>query len=71
LCLGDAPGTGCAIGDSAKGVVPNAGKPGLNEPGDSPGLFPSKTGKYAPMSIKVTAAPGTTLYFMCAVHPWV
>ena len=22
------------------------------------------------ISIKVTAKPGTTLYFLCAVHPW-
>lgn len=66
-CLGDAPGTGCAIGDSAK--TDGAGIP-LNKPGDTYALFPSKMGTYTPLTIKVTAPAGTTLNFMCAVHPW-
>ena len=27
-------------------------------------------GTYTPLTIKVTAPAGTTLNFMCAVHPW-
>ena len=69
-CLGGTPGTGCAIGQSAKGPVLDVGTPGLSQPGDSFALFPSKTGKYTPMTIKVTALPGTKLDFMCALHPW-
>jgi hypothetical protein len=70
LCLGGAPGTGCAIGDAARMPVVEPGKPGLNRPGDTYGLFPSKQGKYAPLTIKVTAPAGTTLHFICSVHPW-
>jgi hypothetical protein len=70
LCLGDVPGTGCSIGDHAKGPVLNAGAPGLNEPGDSYQLFPNRAGKYSPMTIKVSAPAGTTLNLMCSVHPW-
>lgn len=69
-CLGDVPGTGCAIGDSAKGPVLNAGKPGLNQPGDSYQLFPNKQGKFAPLTFTVSAPAGTTLNFICSVHPW-
>jgi hypothetical protein len=72
LCLGGVPGTGCAIGDHAKGPVltPKGTGPGLKEPGDSYQLFPNHAGKYTPLTIKVTAPAGTTLNFMCSVHPW-
>jgi plastocyanin len=45
----------------------NKGKPGLDTVGDSIAIQP---GAHKRISIKVTAAPGTTLYFLCAVHPW-
>ncbi len=41
--------------------------PSIDRPGDS-AFIPPKMG--ARVTLKVTAKPGTTLYFMCAVHPW-
>lgn len=38
---------------------------GFNEPGDSQFIGPHQTVK-----VTITAAPGTKLSFMCAVHPW-
>jgi hypothetical protein len=71
-CLSGLPGTGCAIGDHARGPVltPKGTGPGLKEPGDSYQLFPNSEGKYGPLTIKVTAPAGTTLDFICSVHPW-
>jgi len=46
----------------------NKGKAGLDAVGDSIAILPQ--GKHRSISIKVTAAPGTTLNFLCAVHPW-
>jgi plastocyanin len=43
------------------------GQPGLDEPGDSIAI---EGMKHRSVSIKVTAPAGTTLYFICAVHPW-
>jgi plastocyanin len=43
------------------------GLPGLDSVGDSLAIEP---GKHRHISIKVSAPSGTTLYFMCAVHPW-
>ena len=43
------------------------GKPGLDEAGDSIAI---EGAKHKSISIKVTAAPGTVLHFICAVHPW-
>jgi hypothetical protein len=40
------------------------GGDGFNKPGDST-FFDGKAQK-----LKVTAKKGTTLYFMCAIHPW-
>jgi hypothetical protein len=40
-------------------------KDGFNEPGDSQVIGPHQT-----LSVTITAKPGTKLYFMCAVHPW-
>ena len=48
------------------GVGQNA-PPKLDRPGDS-GFVPPKKG--ATISFKVTAKKGTTLTFMCLVHPW-
>jgi plastocyanin len=45
----------------------NAGNPGLDTVGDSIAI---EGAKHKSISIKVTAPPGTTLYFLCAVHPW-
>jgi len=49
--------------DGHKRVLGSDG--GLNQFGDSILLLPGQT-----TSVKVTAPPGTTLYFMCAIHPW-
>ena len=52
----------------------NVGKPGLDAPGDSLGIFESAK-KGAPpghqkVTVRVSAPAGTTLYFMCGMHPW-
>jgi hypothetical protein len=39
----------------------------IDRPGDSAYIPPVQNAK---VTLKVTAHPGTTLYFMCAVHPW-
>jgi plastocyanin len=52
--------------DIAHWVV-NKGIAGLDEPGDSIAI---EGAKHKSISIKVTAPAGTTLYFFCAVHPW-
>jgi hypothetical protein len=63
LYLAHAPG---ASGAPQNPVV-NKGKPGIDVPGDSVFIPP----KGAPQpSIKVTAKPGTVLYFVCLIHPW-
>jgi hypothetical protein len=43
----------------------NAGKPGLSRRGDSLYLEPKAT-----ISAKVTAPAGRSLYYLCAIHPW-
>jgi plastocyanin len=43
------------------------GQPGLDGPGDSVAI---EGLKHKSISIKATAPAGTTLYFFCAVHPW-
>lgn len=45
----------------------NKGNPGLDTVGDSVAIQP---GAHKSISVKVTAPAGTTLYFVCAVHPW-
>ena len=42
--------------------------PAVNEPGDSGVTGPGKKGES--IDLKVTAPKGTTLYFMCLIHPW-
>jgi plastocyanin len=42
--------------------------PNLDRPGDSGVTGPGKKGEH--ISFKVTAKKGTTLYFMCLIHPW-
>jgi hypothetical protein len=41
--------------------------PNVDRPGDSAFIAPQQKAK---VTLKVTAKPGTTLYFICAVHPW-
>ena len=43
------------------------GQPGLDTVGDSVAIQP---GAHKRISAIVSAPSGTTLYFMCAVHPW-
>jgi plastocyanin len=47
--------------------VLNKGRPGLDAVGDSIAI---EGAKHRSISIKVTAPAGTTLDFLCAVHPW-
>jgi plastocyanin len=46
----------------------NKGKPGLDAVGDSVAI--QQPGAHKSVTIQVTAPAGTTLYFLCAVHPW-
>ena len=47
------------------GPVVNAGEPGLDAPGDSLFFFDDTS-----ISAPVTAPSGTTLKYLCAIHPW-
>jgi plastocyanin len=51
----------------ASGLNPivNVGGTGLDQPGDSLLLFPGES-----ISAEVSAAAGTTLSYVCAIHPW-
>jgi hypothetical protein len=42
--------------------------PNVDRPGDTGVTGPGKRGES--INLKVTAKKGTTLYFMCAIHPW-
>jgi plastocyanin len=42
--------------------------PDVDRPGDTGVTGPGKKGEK--ITLKVTAKKGTTLYFMCAIHPW-
>jgi len=44
------------------------GQRGLDTPGDSVAI--QQPGAHRSITVKVSAPPGTTLYFLCAVHPW-
>lgn len=46
----------------------NVGAAGFDQPGDSIVIGPKGHGSQ--VTFKVTASPGTTLSFMCAIHPW-
>ncbi len=53
----------------------NVGKAGFNQPGDSVILAPAGGGAAAKAhasktNVKITAPAGKTLYFICAIHPW-
>ena len=66
-----APGGVCAAALDAHfagGVfhpVVEAGSPGLDAPGDSLMFFDDGS-----ISAEVTAPPGATLKYLCAIHPW-
>lgn len=47
-------------------LVVDVGATGIDQPGDSVFLGPG----FPPQTLKITAKPGTTLYYMCVVHPW-
>ena len=49
----------------ALGPVVDVGDPGLDQPGDSLLFFPGQS-----VSAAVTAPPGATLQYLCAIHPW-
>jgi plastocyanin len=49
-------------------LVVNAGAAGFDTPGDSVVIGPK--GKGGPVTFKITAKPGTTLHFVCAIHAW-
>ncbi|HKZ12472.1 MAG TPA: hypothetical protein VJL81_01365 [Solirubrobacterales bacterium] len=72
ICMGIAHWYGLKGEESPKEPLVEAGKPGWDtmgtatKKGDS--YFFGKKG--ASIDQKVTAKAGTTLYFMCAVHPW-
>jgi plastocyanin len=44
------------------------GQPGLDTVGDSIAI--QQPGRHRSITVTVSANPGTTLYFLCAVHPW-
>jgi plastocyanin len=46
----------------------NVGPAGFDQPGDSEFVGPKGPGGH--ITFKVTAAAGTTLNFMCIIHPW-
>ena len=46
----------------------NNGQPGLDTVGDSVAI--QEPGAHKSITIKVSAPAGQTLYFVCAVHPW-
>ncbi len=54
-------------GGELKQVV-NVGRAGLNRPGDSR-LF-SLNGVGGSYAAKVSAKPGTSLAYLCIIHPW-
>ena len=45
--------------------VVDVGQPGYDQPGDSTFVAPK-----AKISFKVTAKKGASLYYLCAIHPW-
>ena len=51
-----------------KTYILNKGQPGLDALGDSIALAPK--GPHKSATVVISAPAGTTLYFLCAVHPW-
>jgi len=52
--------------------IVNAGAPGLDVPGDSISILETKgvPASHHSVTIPVTAPAGTTLRFICGLHPW-
>jgi len=64
----ECPACGAALdAHFAGGLNPvvNVGAPGLDQPGDSLLFFPGES-----ISAEVSAAAGTTLSYLCAIHAW-
>ena len=59
-----AHGPGEGAGGLANPVV-DVGAPGYDQPGDSTFVAPHATVRF-----KVTAPAGSTLHYVCAIHPW-
>jgi plastocyanin len=59
-------------GPPPEGPPPNpvvdVGGTGFDRPGDS--IFVGPKGSGSTVKFKVTARAGTTLYFLCIIHPW-
>jgi hypothetical protein len=55
-------------GAGFKAFKANAGKPGLNEEGDALVIVPG--GPHRTAKWFVSAKPGTTLWYFCAIHFW-
>jgi plastocyanin len=53
---------------AVSGQVVDVGAPGFNEPGDS--LFFGAEEPFNVISAEVTAPAGTTIKYLCAIHPW-
>jgi plastocyanin len=67
-CQDSGPCSAALAGHFGGGVpvpVLEAGNPGLDAPGDSLLLFPGGT-----VDGLISAPAGTTLYYLCALHPW-
>ena len=52
--------------------IVNAGKPGFDVPGDSVAIDEAKGAPsgHKRVTVIVSARAGTTLFFMCGLHPW-
>ena len=52
--------------------IVNAGKPGFDVPGDSVVIAEAKGAPsgHKTVTVTVSARAGTTLFFMCGLHPW-
>ena len=59
----DSPPTNLFVENGTGGSTP----PQVDQPGDSAFIAPNEG---ASVTLTVTAKKGTTLYFMCAIHPW-
>jgi plastocyanin len=71
------PGTACEPGaghfgpnDSVPNPVLNVGPEGLDQVGDSLFLPPPENGNVPSVSAVISAKPGTELYYLCIIHPW-
>jgi len=54
-----------AAHEAVGGPVVDVGAEGLDQPGDSLFFLPGES-----ISAVISAPAGTTLYYLCAIHPW-